>query len=291
MKEHDVAMFENMDTIINYFDRLQLLATSLFEWEGLDDVAGKGASRFLEQTLYQEGKACFVKDDKLGYLVLKANPNGKLNVYDLPTSINAYSFDYDKNYTLDNCVLIFNNDLMLPTRELISSFAYRLYETERTIDVNINAQKTPVVIEGDTKAALTLKNIWMQFTGNMPIIFGNKNFDLNGKLNAIDTKAPYLVDKLDLHKQRLWNEVMTILGINNANTDKKERLIVDEVNSNNQLIGYYLNTWLKSREVAKNEINKKYFNGEEKVKVKVNDIVTNLTTETNINFDKEQENE
>lgn len=279
MKEVDEAMFENMDTIVNYFDRLQLLATSLFEWEGLDEVAGKGASRFLEQTLYREGKACFVKDDKLGFLVLKANPNGKMNIYDIPTSINAYSFDYDKNYSLDECILIFNNDLMLPTRELISSFAYRLFETERTIDINLNAQKTPVILEGDSKSAMTLKNLWMKFTGFIPIIYARKNFDINNKINAIDTKAPYLVDKLDLHKQRLWNEAMTILGINNANTDKKERLIVDEVNSNNQLIGYYLNTWLKSREIAKDEINKKYFNGEERIKVKVNDIVNNLTTE------------
>jgi hypothetical protein len=112
----------------------------------------------------------------------------------------------------------------------------------------------------------------------MPFIFGNKDFNIKGKINAVNTQSPYLVDKLDLHKQRLWNEVMTLLGIKNSNTDKKERLIVDEVNSNNQLVGYYLNTWLKAREVAKNEINEMFFDGEERIRVKVNDNIINGDT-------------
>lgn len=200
-------------------------------------------------------------------------------MYDLPTSIEAYSFDYHKKYDIDECVLIFNNDLDISTFQFIRDFAYRLYEVERTTDVNINAQKTPILLQGSTKSALTLKNLYMQYSGNVPFIFGKKDFDINSKIDAINTQAPYLVDKLDLHKQRLWNEVMTLLGIKNSNTDKKERLIVDEVNSNNQLVGYYLNTWMKAREVAKDEINKMFFNGEEKIKVKVNDIVLKGDTE------------
>lgn len=278
MKETDLAMINNNATVFSYFDRLKLLATSLFEWEGLDEVAGRGASKFLEQTLYEYGHACFVKDSELGYLVLGANLDGKRNVYNLPTSIEAFSIDYHKKYNLDECVLIFNNDLDISTFQFIRDFAFRLYEVERTTDVNIVAQKTPVLIEGSTKTALTLKNLYMQYSGNVPFIFGNKSFDLNNKLNAVNTQAPYLVDKLDLHKQRLWNEVMTLLGIKNANTDKKERLVVDEVNSNNQLVGYYLNTWMKAREVAMNEINKMFFDGEEKIRVKVNDNIINGDT-------------
>lgn len=279
MKETDLAMIENNATVVSYFDRLKLLATSLFEWEGLDEVAGRGASKFLERVLYETGHACFVKDKELGYLVLEANLYGKRNVYDLPISIEAYSTGYPfKNYSTDECVLIFNNDLDIPTFQLVSDFAYRLYQVERITDVNLNAQRTPVLIEGDTKTALTLKNLYMQYSGNMPFIFGNKDFNIKGKINSVNTQSPYLVDKLDLHKQRLWNEVMTLLGIKNSNTDKKERLIVDEVNSNNQLVGYYLNTWLKAREVAKNEINGMFFDGEERIRVKVNDNIINGDT-------------
>ena len=185
MSETDLAMVVNNKTYIDYLDRLKLLAVSLFKWKGLDDVAGFGASRFLEISLYENGRACFLKDDKLGYLALKVNPSDKLNVYNLPEKVMAWSIGYNKTLPFDNVVYIMNNELELPTSNTLSLFAYRLYETERTIDVNLIAQKTPVLIEGDTKTILTLKNVYMQYSGNTPFIFGNKQFDISNKLNVL----------------------------------------------------------------------------------------------------------
>lgn len=284
--EIDVAMRVNNQTYINYLDRLKLLAVSLFSWKGLDDVAGFGASRFLELSLYDNGRACFVKDNKLGYMVLKANPNDKLNIYELPEKVEAWSIGYTKNYELDDIVLIMNNTLMMPTSETLTQFAYRLYETERTIDVNLTAQKTPILIEGDTKTILTLKNVYMQYSGNTPFIFGNKQFDISNKLNVLKTDAPYLIDKLELHKHEIWNEALTFLGIDNANTDKKERLITDEVESNNELINYYLNCFYKTRKEACDRINDKYNLG---VELTLNKDVLDLlnTSEDDIiNYDR-----
>ena len=127
-----------------------------------------------------------------------------------------------------------------------------------TIDINLIAQKTPVLIEGDEKTILTLKNVYMQYSGNIPFIFGNKQFDISNKLNVLKTNAEYLIDKLENHKHEIWNEAMTYLGINNANTDKKERLITGEVESNDELIKYYLNCFYKTRKEACEQINKKY---------------------------------
>lgn len=258
MNETDLAMAINNKTYIDYLDRLKLLAISLFKWKGLDDIAGFGASRFLEMSLYDNGRACFLKDEKLGYLALKVNPSDKLNVYNLPEKVMAWSIGYNKTLPFDKVVYIMNNELELPTSRTLSLFAYRLYETERTIDVNLNAMKTPVLIEGDTKTILTLKNVYMQYSGNTPFIFGNKQFDISNKLNVLKTDAPYLVDKLELHKHEIWNEALTYLGIDNANTDKKERLITDEVESNNDLISYYLNCFYKTRKQACDLINERY---------------------------------
>ena len=258
INETDLAMLVNDQTMIDYLDRLRMLATSLFTWQGLDEIAGTGASRFLEQVLYDDGRACFVKDDKLSFLVLRANPSDKLNVYQLPEKINAWSFGYNKTFEFDDIVFIMNNELMKPTLASMNLFAYRLYETERTIDINLDAQKTPILIEGDTKTILTLKNVYMQYSGNTPFIFGNKQFDISNKLNVLKTDAPYLVDKLDVHKHQIFNDALTLLGIDNANVDKKERLITNEVESNEQLINYYLNCWYKTRKKACDDINKKY---------------------------------
>lgn len=258
MKETDLAMRINNETYADYLDRLKLLATSLFTWEGLDEIAGEGASRFLELSLYEYGRACFIKDDELGYMALRVNPSDTFNVYMLPTKVQAWSIGYQKNFDFDDVVYIMNNELQVPTARTINQFAYRLYETERTIDVNLIAQKTPVLIEGDTKTILTLKNVYMQYSGNTPFIFGSKAFDVSNKLNVLNTNAPYLIDKLELHKHEIWNECLTFLGIDNANTDKKERLITDEVESNNEVINYYLNCFYKTRKKACDEINERY---------------------------------
>lgn len=288
MKETDLAMSINNATYVDYLDRLKLVATSLFTWEGLDEVAGIGASRFLELALYENGRGVFFKDDELGYMALRVNPNDKFNVYMLPTKVICYSFEYNKEKDFDDVVYIMNNNLQKPTLETLKLFAYRLYEVERTIDTNLLAQKTPILIEGDTKTILTLKNVYMQYSGNTPFIFGNKQYDLSNKLSVLKTDAPYLLDKLTLYKHEIWNECLSFLGINNANTDKKERLITDEVNSNNELINYYLNCFYKTRKEACEQINKKYGLN---IQIKLNKDVLELleTTEDEVVNYKDEE--
>ena len=258
INETELAMIINDRTMIDYIDRLKMLSVSLFTWKGLDNIAGTGASRFLELSLYEDGKGVFVKDDELGYMALKVNPSDKLNVYMLPVKVMCWSIGYNKQFAFDDVVYIMNNELQKPTREFMELFAYRLYETERTIDINLQAQKTPILIEGDTKTILTLKNVYMQYSGNTPFIFGNKQFDISNKLNVLKTDAPYIIDKLDVHKHQIFNDALTVLGIDNANTDKKERLITNEVESNEELIKYYLNCYYKTRKKACDDINKKF---------------------------------
>lgn len=289
MTETDIAMNINNLTYIDYLNRLKLIATSLFTWKGLDEVAGFGASRFLELALYENGRACFVKDSEKGYLALRVNPSDKLNVYMLPEKVLAWSLGYNKNYLFDDVIYIMNNNLEIPTSQSLQLFAYRLYETERTIDTNLIAQKTPVLIEGDTKTILTLKNVYMQYSGNTPFIFGNKQFDISNKLNVLKTDAPYLIDKLEDHKHEIWNEALTYLGIDNANTDKKERLITSEVESNDDLINYYLNCFYKTRKDACDRINKKYnLNIELSLNKEILDLL-NLDENSIINYEEGEE--
>ena len=286
LNETELSMIINDRTMIDYLDRLKMLAISLFTWKNLDKYAGFGASRFLELSLYEEGKGVFVKDDEVGYLALKVTPSDKLNTYMLPSQVMAWSIDYHKTYDFDDVVYIMNNELQKPTQEFMELFAYRLYETERTIDINLQAQKTPVLIEGDTKTILTLKNVYMQYSGNTPFIFGNKQFDISNKLNVLKTDAPYIIDKLDVHKHQIFNDALTVLGIDNANTDKKERLITNEVESNEQLITYYLNCFYKTRKKACEDIKEKF--GID-VSIELNkDIIDllNVTENDIINYDE-----
>lgn len=280
----ELSMLLNNATAIDYEDRLHMLAISLFTWKGLDDIAGFGASHFIEESLYRYGKACIVKDDEIGIKALNVTAAGKLNIYYLPVKVNAFSTGYNKIYDFDDVVYIMNNELQKPTKDTLTLFAARLYETERTSDVNLQAQKTPVLIEGDKNVLLTLKNVYMQYSGNMPVIYGNKNFDVSSKLNVLRTDAPYIVDKLEDHKHNLWNDCMTFLGINNANTSKKERLVTSEVESNDQLINYYLNCFYKTRKKACDILNEKFGTN---VEIVLNKEVVDLLAETTEALEKE----
>lgn len=296
----DGAILSNNATFIDYLDRLRLLSTSIFSWKNLDEVAGFGAERFLEQALFERGRACFVNDPELGFMVLNADPSSKLNHYKLPIKVRATSIGYNKDYPFDDVVYIMNNVMQIPTFNTINLIAYRLYETERTIDVNLVAQKTPVLIEGDTKTVLTLKQIYEQYQGNTPFIFGRKSFDIANKLSALKTEAPYIIDKLTQHKKDLMTEALNYLGIDNFFSDKKERLITAEAEGTETLTNFYLNCFYKTRQEAVDEINKKFLaNSSKKIELSVNreeiaklkDEVAMIQMDQGKTLEKGQENE
>lgn len=219
----------NNYTFMQYYNRLTELSISMFEWKNLPETVD---ARFLELILFSDGMAVFFKDDVMGYLSLRTMIGGHINIYQIPTIRNAYASN-GYNQTLDesNSVIVFNN--MLHTNSLldVEQFAKRLYNLDRTIDVNANAQKTPILISCDETQRLTLKNLYMQYDGNVPVIYGDKNLNPNS-LKVLTTGAPYVGDKLYQLKTQIWNEALTYLGINNINITKKERLITDEVTRN-----------------------------------------------------------
>ena len=219
----------NNRTYIQYYNRLMELAISRFEWKNLPDTVD---ARFLELALFGEGMAVFFKDEVLGYLALRTMIGGKLNVYQIPTIRRAFAANgYQRELSDKDSVIIFNN--LIHTNSLldIEQFAERLYNLDRAIDVNANAQKTPVLISCEESQRLTMNNLYMKYDGNQPFIFGDKNLSPNA-LKVIKTDAPYVADKLYQLKVQIWNEALTYLGISNINITKKERLITDEVTRN-----------------------------------------------------------
>lgn len=220
----------NKATYIQYFNRLVELSISMFEWQGLPETVDP---RYLELHLFQNGSMVYFRDEVMGDLCLDCIANGQFDVYGNPISRRAYSSynQYQKTLNESDSVIIWNNYLRQPSVLDVKMFAKRLYNLDRIIDVNANAQKTPVLVQGTEKQRLALINLYKEFDGNAPFIFGDKNLDLNS-LRAISTNAPYVADKLYQLKTQIWNEALTYLGISNLNIQKKERMITDEVQRN-----------------------------------------------------------
>lgn len=249
------SAYMNNRTYIQYYNRLTELATSMFEWKNLPDSIDQ---RFLEMALFADGMAVFFKDDTLGYLALQVMIGGHLNVYRIPTERKAYATN-GYNMPLDdtNSVIIWNNYMHTNAMLDVEMFSKRLYNLDRAIDVNTNAQKTPVLIQCDENQRLTMLNLYKQFDGNQPFIFGNKALDTNG-IKVLQTGAPYVADKLYQLKSQIWNEALTYLGISNTNVTKKERMISDEVIRNMGGVIASRYSRLEMRRQACEQINKMF---------------------------------
>ena len=213
-------------TYMQYLNRLTELSVSMFEWKNLPPTVD---ARYLELHLFETGSMVYFDDDVIGNLCLDCLPSGRLDVYGNPVLRRAYSGynNYQKLLKESNSVIIWNNYLHTNSILEVKMFARRLYNLDRIIDVNANAQKTPVLIQGTEQQRLTLKNLYKEFDGNSPFIFGDKNLDLNS-LKCIQTGAPYVCDKLYNLKQMYWNEALTYLGINNSGAQKRERMLTIE---------------------------------------------------------------
>ena len=222
----DESAIGNNRTYGEYLTRLMELSISMFEWKNLPDSVDP---RFLEITLFGDGQAVFFEDEALGFLALQCAINGRLNVYRIPIQRRAYAVNgYQRQLDDKNSVIIWNNYLHTNSVLTVKNYAKRLYNLDRIIDVNANAQKTPVLVQGSEQQRLTLLNVYQQFDGNAPVIYGDKNLDINS-LKVLQTNAPYVADKLYQLKTQIWNEALTYLGISNMNIQKKERLVSDEV--------------------------------------------------------------
>lgn len=252
---HDTLM-ANGATYVQYYNRLMELSMSMFEWKNLPDTVDE---RYLELGLFSSGCMVFFKDDVIGELALNMTYQGGFDIYGEPTRRRAYSRYNQFQTTLnkDNSVIIWNNMLRTNSALDVQMFAYRLYNLDRIVDINANAQKTPVLITCDEKQKLTMKNLYMQYEGNYPVIFGDNNLDIKS-LSVLKTDAPFVSDKIYDLKVKIWNEALTYLGISNINTTKKERMITDEVirNQGGTIASRY--SRLESRRRAVKKINKMF---------------------------------
>lgn len=240
---------------MQYFRRLTELSLCMFEWKNLPETVDP---RYMELALFHDGKAVFFEDEVVGFVCLRCATAGVIDIYDVPIERRAVAAN-GLNVELDNTnsVIIYNNFVRTNSALDVMIFSKRLYNIDMTIDVNVNAQKTPILVSCEETQRLTLKNLYAKYTGNEPVIYGDKSIRPDS-LKVLQTGAPYVAEQLYNLKQQIWNEALTYLGIANTNTVKKERLISTEVMS--QQGGVVANRYgrLEARRQACEQINRMF---------------------------------
>ena len=280
-------LYVNDDTYVDYLCRLKKIAISMFEWVNLPNSMD---SRFLELCLYYNGQAALLENKDGIKINTRACPSGRMNIYNLPTQINCFSIDFTaikKKFDgfvpegfnpSDYCVYVLNNLDRAPTANTLELFAYRLYLAQRCADINISINKLPYLVTVEENKRLTMENLINQLDENKPAIFGTDEMGsmIKDSLKVLPTNPPFIADKLNDYKKEIWNEAMRFLGINNID-EKKERLIANETNSNNELINLNLQSYLVPRRKACEEFNKLFgLTGDKAIDVKVRSDLYNM---------------
>lgn len=263
MAEIEYNLTEAEQTYLNVKEMLKKkwknIAINIFEWKGLEDICEGLTSEILEETLYEKGEALFFKDDNLGFMALPVAPANKLNVYFRPTKFRAYGMNYNKEYSVDNSVLIRNNALRTPTAIYIDYYCSKLADIEMTLDLRRGAHKTPLILESDVDTILSQKNTYKKIRANEPVIYTNKNKQNFEKgINAFDTRVDYINDKLHDEYNTYEARILNILGLDNYVEDKAERVQSAEVEAQQEYIISSFRVSLEARKKACEKINKMF---------------------------------
>lgn len=263
-----------------YIRILTELSANRFKWTGLPDSVDE---RFLELTLFHQALAVFYWEEQFSrYLCLRASGSGMVNMYDNPTtftvtgngaspinrvlqagntwkdSIDEEGLPFQELVPLE-CVPIWGNYLRVPDKDIIFVFAKRLASIDQTIDINTLAMRFTTVMTVPEDQRLTAVNLFRQHQQGQPVVFGVEGLQLEDLVKvwpiAPDKDIPL---NLQIQKSRIWNECMTLLGINNSNQDKKERLVTDEVAANDEQVVSNRGIALNSRKIGADQINKRW---------------------------------
>ena len=238
-----------------YFD-IQQLYSSVFAYTGMPLIVDMAQ---VEQWLMYRGSVAFFIDELIGPLILPYTTQGSLNQYGNPTTIRAYGMNgYQIYLNPDQYVIIYDNNMKISNINALRQYAIRLSQTDKVIDVNIAAQKTPILLTAQNEGQLnSLKLAYRKMATGQPVIaeIGNT---VNAGVNALNTGAPMVFNELQNYKLNLLAEVLTFCGIPNKGDPKRERLITTEVSAINGHVVHERNNRLQTRQRAIDEINFKF---------------------------------
>ena len=242
------------DEYLRNYTYYKNIALNVYTWENLPNGI---EPRHIERALFEKGEAFFFDDELLGFMCLPSSGTNNLNVYGDATSVMVNGHGFCKQLNIKKGVRILNNDSATPTHSHVDHYSRKLAEVESLMDQNLNQQRFPYFLKATKSTEFSLRAMFKKMMEGETGIIVNKDH-LNGdSIEVMNTEVPYLLDRLQAQLECYRKELLTFLGINSS-VEKKERLLVDEVNSNNDYINMSLDLGLKQRQLAADKINEMF---------------------------------
>lgn len=257
----------------HFMKKFEIIALNLFSWENLPPTIEE---RYIEKALFNKGLVCLVDDKNFGQIVVGCSYSQNMNIWGEPTEVITNGFNYVKSFNIENTVnttytrdndiedgiqsaiVCQNNDLAISTREILEYYVNKLVEVELSTFTNVYLQKFPFLINTTKDNEMTMKTLISKVDKGEPYIMYNKKIaDLTTSVDVFNLNVPFVADKLLQYRFETEREIYTLFGFNN-NFEKKERLLTDEVNVNNDFINCNIDSMYKKRKQFAELMNAKY---------------------------------
>ena len=261
----------NLSTFANNFSAMALIAQNRFKWESEVIKPYDRLSEYIEMLLFWLGQCCLAEEGGV-WKVKKCVTNGNIGKYGLPTKFTTCDYDGSNTvvYNYDDVIWIKNNAFCIPTYAWLRKYCDRISHIERVMDLNIDAQKTPYIIESTPEVQLSVKNVFKKIKEMSEVIFLNANKGgIRDKVKVLNLNAPYLVDKLYAQKQNEFNDALNFIGINTID-EKKERLITGEAEISEEFTDSCDDMFYSARKIALKQAEKRIGKGALKLTINEN---------------------
>ena len=245
----------NFKTYEMYKRQLLTLAENVFEFKNLPEFIDVS---YLNKQLLRKGCVAFFRDEVMGVIALPFTSIGTLDVYGRPNTIQVISMNgYTRTLKRDEFVIMYDNNGRYPLWLDILQYAERLALDTRTIDINIAQQKTPRIWKTKQEKEQSLKAMINNVDSFENLVATYEDLDLDD-IQVVLEPAPFVADKIDMHKDKDWSEFLRLIGISNLSYQKKERNIKDEIFAmqGGTIASRY--SRFEPRKRAVDEINKKF---------------------------------
>lgn len=239
------------NTALSKFFQRRLLqkAMSVFKWE----MPENWAKNYFLYSLYCFGSVTVFNTSKFGVIPQYGTPGG-FDVFYRPRRVMISNALFDKTYNLvigQDCELVHLQPDYGGIMDTVCYYADQMALASESVSINMLNSRLAWVFTAKNKAAAeAFKKMFDQISSGEPAVVQDTRLQRADGSNSWDAFAQnvgqnYIADRLLSDLRKLEAEFDTIIGVPNANTDKRERLISDEVNANNVETQSMCDLWLE----------------------------------------------
>lgn len=244
----------NFETAYSEYTKSKItkLAKNMFKWTISEkNITGP----LIEKYLWEYSIALVWRHPDIGWIVTGATAT-KFNINGMPKAFRPVkdyevSINFPEEITLDDPtytpIPIYEWHELDFSRKMCLFLCNEIADVNETIRQQVWNQKTPLIaMTGSSTSKDKTKSMIVNIAKNMNALFVDS--DIVSNIKPLDLNAPFNIEQLHQHKQLIFNSMLEWLGIDNRDViSKKERMIVDEQEANDEILNYVLADQLNSR--------------------------------------------